>query len=86
MACPWGRGQTEFYLTFFAKAQVKYLRAASRSPTDLAKPEFDALMPSDRDLTITVSPTNVATVKYLNVFEYTVSLESDEIRAYTFRH
>src|SRR6185312_8161660 len=41
-ATPEAAKKADFYLPFFAKAVVKYLRTAALFPTDLSKPELSA--------------------------------------------
>jgi hypothetical protein len=61
------------YVRMFAKALVKYLRAASDHPTDLADPRFEALSPLDSEITIDSIQDDLVAVKYGSRFEYRVA-------------
>jgi hypothetical protein len=71
------------YVRFFAKALVKYLRAAPQSPTDLGSSSFDGLTPADGDITLEGS--GVATLKYLNKLELKLDVLAANIQRVTFR-
>jgi hypothetical protein len=51
-ATPEAAKKPDFYVPLFAKAVVKYLRAAALYPTDLSKPEYSALEPADGDIVV----------------------------------
>ncbi len=62
----------KIYVRLWTKALVKYLRAASQRPTDLADPRFDAFLPEDGDIVIESLENDLLRVKYRDKLEYRV--------------
>ncbi len=67
------------------KALVKDLRAAPQRPTDLSKPEFDALTPEDSDIVIETISNDMVKAKFQNRLEYKLLLESGNVQDVTYR-
>jgi hypothetical protein len=73
------------YVALWAKALVKYLRAAPQSPTDLSSPTLAGLAPADSDITVTPGANGAVSVKYLTKLEVSLNPTSGDISAITFR-
>jgi hypothetical protein len=84
-AVPAEARDTKTYVLLWTKALVKYLRAAPQSPADLSNPAFDALTPSDGDITIETVHDDVVKVKYLNKFEMQLAYTAGAVQSITFR-
>jgi hypothetical protein len=78
---------TKVYVQLFTRALVKYLRAASQAPApiELSRPAFDALAPSDADITIENVGGDAIVVKYLDKLEYRLLATSGNVQHITFR-
>jgi hypothetical protein len=71
-ATPEAAKTPDFYIPLFAKAVVKYLRAAALYPTDLSKPEYASFEPADGDIVIQPSggpESDLRVIKYKNAFQ-----------------
>jgi hypothetical protein len=72
----------KLYVRLFAKALVKYLRAAGQSPTDLSA--FDALTPADTEIAIAEAG-EVLTATYLDRLEIKMNKVTGEMTSMVLR-
>ena len=72
-------------MKLWAKALVKYLRAAAQSPTDLSGPAFDGFAPADSDITLTPGANGAVTMKYRTHLEVQLNPTSGTVSTITFR-
>ena len=84
-AVPAEARDTKTYLLLWAKALVKYLRAAAQAPADLSNPSFDAFTPADADITIEPQHDALVKVKYLDKLEVLLDYKLGNFERVTFR-
>lgn len=73
------------FLMLWAKAYVKYLRAASQNPTDLSNPSLDGFTPADSDISFVPGANGAVTMKYLTKLEIGLVPTTGDVTTILFR-